>query len=430
MDRRRTYTGNTNSEYRGHPHGDPKQSMNTGLRFSSAFAALAIVSLSSCDSPSDADLSRNTPLQFSAIAAGGRHSCALNADGVAFCWGYGFDGQTGLGPSDLRQRPRELFTSQRFSSIKAGNRSTCAIERERAGVYCWGRLGGRAAPTLIEGSEGAATIAMGADHACIRFGDNSVGCFGARDFGQLGPGAPPGPEPVSAVVMVPGLVAAGTLAVGQRHSCAIDQSRSVLCWGMHEGGQLGIGVTTEECPIGPEGELRPCASQPVPVDAGPYTAVAAGLYHTCALRVNGQVECWGDDDSGQLGLETGGTESCDWLIASEFDARPCARRPLALASALTLAQLSAGYFNTCGIQANGQAQCWGTDSFGQTGGLGRPGRPGLVAGDYRWAAITPGQLHACGLTESGAAYCWGDGQYGQLGSSSEFAAQPIPVTGF
>ena len=115
--------------------------------------------------------------------------------------------------------------------------------------------------------------------------------------------------------MVPGLLAAGTLAVGQRHSCAVDQSGSVLCWGMHEGGQLGIGVTTEECPIGPEGELRPCAAQPVPVDAGPYTAVAAGLYHTCALRVNGQVECWGDDDSGQLGLETGGTESCDWLIA-------------------------------------------------------------------------------------------------------------------
>ena len=167
-----------------------------------------------------------------------------------------------------------------------------------------------------------------------------------------------------------------------------------------------------------------------PVDAGPYTAVAAGLYHTCALRDNGQVECWGDDDSGQLGLETGGTESCDWLIAGEFDARPCARRPLALASALALAQLSAGYFHTCGIQADGQAQCWGTDSFGQTGGLGRPGRPGLVAGDYRWAAISPGQLHTCGLTESGAAYCWGDGQYGQLGSSSEFAAQPIPVTGF
>lgn len=404
--------------------------MNTGLRFSGALAALAVVSISSCDSPSDADLSRNEPLQFSAITAGGRHSCALDADGVAFCWGYGFDGQTGLGRSDLRQRPRELFTSQRFSSIEAGNRSTCAIERDRASVYCWGRLGGGAAPTLIEGSEGAKMIALGVDHACIRFDDDSVGCFGAAEFGQLGPGTPPSPELVTTVVMVPDLVAAGAPAVGQRHSCAVDQGRSVLCWGLHEGGQLGIGETMEECPVGPEGELRPCAAQPTRVDGGPYTAVAAGLYHTCALRDDGQVECWGDDDSGQLGLESGGTERCEWLIAGELEPRSCARSPLTLAGELVFAHLSAGYFHTCGIEADGEAQCWGTDSFGQTGGLGRPGRPGLVAGDYRWAAIAPGQLHTCGLTESGAAYCWGDGQYGQLGSSSEFAAEPVPVTGF
>ncbi|MDE3005689.1 MAG: RCC1 domain-containing protein, partial [Gemmatimonadota bacterium] len=62
--------------------------------------------------------------------------------------------------------------------------------------------------------------------------------------------------------------------------------------------------------------------------------------------------------------------------------------------------------------------------------LGSRVQPGLVAGWMSWATIGGGQLHTCGVTASGAAYCWGDGQYGQLGSTSEFAGEPLRVTGF
>lgn len=388
--------------------------------------------IASCADPSDAfdPLNGADTLRFSAIAAGARHTCALDLEGAAHCWGHGFEGQTGLAETAIPFQPRRLTTSLRFASIVAGSQSTCAIERNFGGVYCWGILGSGSVPRLIEGSEGAESVALTVAHACARFPDGTVGCFGETESGQLGPGATPGPDRVPGIVMVPGLIAMGTPAVGYRHSCAVGQDGTVSCWGLHEGGQLGIGDASDECPIGPAGELRPCSAQPTPVGTGTYTAVAAGLYHTCALRADGEVECWGDDDSGQLGVEAGAGNSCDWLISpGELLARVCSRSPLVVDGALELSRLEAGYFHTCGIEGDGDAQCWGTDTFGQTGGEGRPGRPGLVASNLVWTSIAAGQLHTCGVTESGATYCWGDGEFGQLGSLSEFSAEPILVTG-
>lgn len=394
-----------------------------------ALALVALGSLGACGDDSGGGPLLEPELRFMDIAAGARHTCALDTEGLPYCWGYGFDGQTGLGGSTLPFRPRPLGTSLRFASIETGSQSTCAVERAGAGVYCWGVLGGGSLPALIGGSEGATDVALTVDHACVRFDDGSVGCFGANDHGQLGPAVPPGPDWAPEVVVVPGVSAIGAPAVGHRHSCALADDGTVSCWGLHEGGQLGIGATTEECPIGPAGEPRPCAAQPTAVASGPYMDLVSGLYHTCALEADGTAACWGDDQSGQLGLAAGATEQCDWLLPGLVDTHDCERSPAPLAAGLVLDRLDAGYFHTCGIEGDGEAQCWGTDAFSQTGGLGRPGSPGLVAGALRWGTIASGQLHTCGLTDEGVAYCWGDGQFGQLGSISEFAGEPILVTG-
>ncbi len=408
----------------------PKSAKISGMRVKLGVAVGLFAAVSACDVADTVGPLNELVPPFTTIAAGSRHTCALDREGVAYCWGSGFDGQTGLARTELPFRPRPLTTSLRFSALSAGARSTCAIEADGAGAYCWGTLGGGSIPSLIDGSEGAQAIALTVDHACLRFGDGSVGCFGANDYGQLGPGAPPTPDPVTSVVLVPGVTAIGAPAVGERHSCALDPFGTVSCWGMHEGGQLGIGATTEECAIGPAGEPRPCSAAPSAVASGPFEKVVAGVYHTCALRTDGRTECWGDDDTGQLGLMAGGPDLCEWLVAGSVVPRGCARSPELLDTEFVASDLGAGYFLTCGLEPDGNAQCWGTDDFSQTGGLGSPGQPGLVAGGMSWATIGGGQLHTCGVTASGAAYCWGDGQYGQLGSTSEFAGEPLRVTGF
>ena len=66
-------------------------------------------------------------------------------------------------------------------------------------------------------------------------------------------------------------------------------------------------------------------------------AVSAGGKHTCGVRVDGSVDCWGDNEHGQSTLPEG-----------EF------------------ASVSAGWVHTCGVRADGSVACWGNDSFGQS----------------------------------------------------------------
>ena len=93
---------------------------------------------------------------------------------------------------------------------------------------------------------------------------------------------------------VDGLPTGGTggftaIAAGSLHSCALRTNGTVACWGANGSGQLGDGTTTDRL-------------TPVPVvGLSDATAIAAGDRHSCALRTDGTVACWGADHSGGVG---------------------------------------------------------------------------------------------------------------------------------
>ena len=110
--------------------------------------------------------------------------------------------------------------------------------------------------------------------------NGAVSCWGANADGELGDGTTtnrPTPVPVSGLSA--GVVA---VAAGQKHTCALTSGGAVWCWGNNWYGQLGDGTTTG----------RPT---PVPVSglSSGVVALAAGMYHTCALTSGGAVVCWG-----------------------------------------------------------------------------------------------------------------------------------------
>jgi alpha-tubulin suppressor-like RCC1 family protein len=86
-----------------------------------------------------------------------------------------------------------------------------------------------------------------------------------------------------------------SLALGRTHSCALLADQSVACWGNNDSGQLGVlpGV------IGQSGT-------PIRVDLQnkKVKSLVAGAKHTCALTADGTVLCWGNNDKGQLGRST------------------------------------------------------------------------------------------------------------------------------
>jgi alpha-tubulin suppressor-like RCC1 family protein len=138
----------------------------------------------------------SNPNTFSAVAAGGSHTCALTTAGVALCWGLGSSGQLGTGTATAQQIvPVPVAGSTVFAKLAAGSLHTCALEADGT-AYCWGsngsgRLGdgtttSRSAPVAVAGGAKFTVIAAGTEHTCGRSTAGSAICWGRNQEGQLG----------------------------------------------------------------------------------------------------------------------------------------------------------------------------------------------------------------------------------------------------
>jgi alpha-tubulin suppressor-like RCC1 family protein len=106
---------------------------------------------------------------------------------------------------------------------------------------------------------------------------------------------------------------------------------------------------------------------------------------------------------------------------------------VAVAGGLTFSSISAGgWFNTCGLDTQGSAYCWGDNTYGELGDSTKTQRssPVRVVGGITFAAISTGTTHTCGLTSAGSAYCWGANSAGQLGDGTTTdQTSPVAVVG-
>ena len=77
-------------------------------------------------------------LKFTSITAG-YHTCALTARGKAYCWGPNYDGELGNGVNDPSDGngPQAVSGNLKFDSISAGEDTTCALTAQGK-AYCWG----------------------------------------------------------------------------------------------------------------------------------------------------------------------------------------------------------------------------------------------------------------------------------------------------
>ncbi|MHC4501422.1 MAG: RCC1 domain-containing protein [Planctomycetota bacterium] len=122
---------------------------------------------------------------------------------------------------------------------------------------------------------------------------------------------------------------------------------------------------------------------PIAVDEQ-FVTISAGLYHTCGLKPDGSLACWGYDGYGQVSGPNGSSD--------------------------TFAQVSAGGNHTCGVKTDGSLACWGNDSYEQVSGPN--------ASSETFTQVSAGGSHTCGLKGNGRLDCWGYDVYGQVSGPS------------
>jgi serine/threonine protein kinase/alpha-tubulin suppressor-like RCC1 family protein len=333
------------------------------------------------------------------VAAGGLHSCMLNSDGRAYCWGGNNRGQLGAGSANSVATPLAVSGGVRFTTIATGLSHSCGITRD-GGVWCWGenergQLGDRTtlerqSPTHIADQRMFTTVAAGAAHTCALDSQGGAWCWGANAHGQLGLD---GSSDIGAPTLVPGDHRFASISVGWNFSCGLDTGGRAFCWGENGNGQLGDGSTNDH-------------HAPTPVAGGmAFRSIATGATHACGITANGEAYCWGNNAGGQLG---DGTRSSHAL-------------PTQVKTSLHFVAIAAGALHTCALTADGVAFCWGRDNFGQlgAGAIGEDSpEPVRVSGDHAFASVHAFGSHTCATTTSGDLFCWGYNLDGQLGDGS------------
>jgi alpha-tubulin suppressor-like RCC1 family protein len=270
----------------------------------------------------------------------------------------------------------------------------------------------------------AAVITAGFQHTCVITGNGGaaggdVRCWGDNANGQLGQGdtSDRGDTAGELATMPPVSLGAPAIALsaGKLHTCAILVGGSVKCWGHNSYGQLGIGSSTTKGDNA--GEMG--ASLPA-VDLGAgrtATMITAGWFFTCARLDNGDVKCWGDNSSGQLGQG-------DTANRGDAPGEMAALAPINFGNGAVISSLSAGAYHVCATGL-GSLYCWGENSSGQLGlndSNDRGDQPGEVATakpplGATVQLVASGRDHTC-VSIGLQVKCWGDNTSGQLGKAT------------
>ncbi len=306
---------------------------------------------------------RATPVQITAlgssvaqVATTRDRTCARKTDGTLWCWGRNTYGEIGDGSTGgIKSAPtRVVALGSDVAEVSTGASATCARKTDGT-VWCWGN---NSAGTLGDGTtvspkpNPTQAVALGntvshvsvSSTGCAIKADGTLWCWGYNVFGQLGDGTMVSPRPTPAQVVALGNTVA-EVVTADNQVCARKTDGTAWCWGYNGVGQLGDGTTTTP---------RPTPEQVAPLGTS-VTQIASGYDHSCAIKTDASLWCWGSNVQGQLG-----------------NADPTSTPyPLPLqASAVfphAIIGVATGSSHTCALEGDGTVWCFGDDSYGELG---------------------------------------------------------------
>ncbi len=374
------------------------------------------------------------------VAAGLNKSCAINDAGAAFCFGYNasvsfvdnsFSMTAVSGPNE------------NWTSIHVGFGHECGVKTitesnvTKSKLHCWGQqqfaqLGtgfnyNNYIPNLISNYDTSVdspyvwkTLAAGGLHTCAIKNDNSLWCWGRNYWGQLGLGNDIPKTTLSKVGLDTDWSSVDSYF---KATCARKGNSSLWCWGQNGDGQLGNGTTFDEG--------APLQTDDAALD---WASVANGQYHTCGLKNDNSLWCWGSTFYGQLGPAI--------AVPLANAAITYSTTKVQVPGKWKAGKLFSGKYNTCAIEdvatnvtnPNKTVEnllCWGRNKYNEiamsaTVEINTPTIIKKPAMDLQWISVGIGKRYICAIASTdiaaieGSLWCWGDNYLGAVGSSEHY----------
>ena len=301
---------------------------------------------------------------FVTVSVGNNHTCGLKQDGETVCWIWDIENTfASLGLEDLADDGfllddlDDIHSMEQFSEVIASARKGLGIVEH-----------------LIEAGEEISipinimdtppgryvTLASGHWHSCGLQDDKTIECW-MDDAARLTVAeihlsslelfadiAETAPEALNQVLSDESL---------ELSSESLELLKDVLEGDQTE--QFNLARTAIEA-------ARKTIARRLTAPSGEFTGLSVGGAHSCGVRTDGVIACWGDNDLGELNVPSG-----------QFTA------------------VSSGGFHSCGLRVDGTVECWGEAELLQWE---------IPSGKF--IAVTSGSFHSCGLRADGAVACW------------------------
>jgi len=333
-------------------------------------------------------------------ASAASNSVTPYAPTTMWTWGINDRGQLGLGQGTAitRSSPTQVGALTSWSQIAGGFGHSLALKADNT-LWSWGKndnygqLGlsdyiSRSSPVQVGTLANWTSIAGGQYHTLARKTDNTLWGWGRNNYGELGLGN---------IITRSSPVQVGTLATwtsiksGNQHALALKTDGTLWTWGGNVAGALGLGDTVYR-------------SSPVQIGAlTTWSAVAAGdSFFSLALKTDGTLWMWGQNNRGQLG-------SGDTIGRSV---------PVQVGTLATWNSIADGGVHALATKTDNTLWAWGYNLNGQLGlddatDRSSPVQVGTLA---TWTSVTGGNKHTLATKTDGTLWSWGQNStYGPLG---------------